>query len=432
MITSRLDALLEHHPMPSWRLAAWPVMIMLAFILTWANFTTLEEVTVTEGVVVPLGDVKTIQHLEGGIVKEIHVTDGQVVTTETPLILLDLATSGVNREELQVRLDGQFLLKARLEAEALGKRNFEFPEDVAKRRPEQVIAQRQNFEARRRQLASSINVFAQAVNQRRQEVKELEAQYRAVTNNLRLGRKRFDMSKNLLRDGLTPEMEHLQLEAEVQSLKGEAQSLKSSIPRAKAAISEAEGRVNEERNRFRSGAREELVKTEQAIGRIQELLTSADEQGMRAMIRSPIDGVVQNMKYNTIGGVIRPGEPILEIVPTGASLVIDAKLNPADRAFVVLDQPVVVKLSTYDYARFGGLDGRVTMVAPDTTIDEKGEPYFRIFVETDKTYLGDDPGLYKITPGMQATVDIHTGEKSVMEYLILPVLKLKHEAFRER
>ena len=139
-----------------------------------------------------------------------------------------------------------------------------------------------------------------------------------------------------------------------------------------------------------------------------------------------------NMKYNTIGGVIRPGEPIMEIVPTGASMVIDAKLKPADRAFVTVDQRVMVKLSTYDYAIFGGLEGKVTMVAPDTVIDEKGEPYFRIFVKTDKTYIGDDPDLYKITPGMQATVDIHTGEKSVMEYLIMPVLKLKSEAFRER
>ncbi len=432
MTTSRLDALLEHHPMPSWRIAAWPVMIMLAAVITWANFSQLEEVTVTEGEVVPLGDVKTIQHLEGGIVKEIHVTDGQVVREGTELILLDLASSGVNREELQVRLDGQLLLKARLEAEAKGKKSIDFPKEVAARRPEQVIAQRQNFEARRRQLAGSISTLAQAVNQRKQEVKELEAQIRSVTKNLRLAKKRFEMSKNLLKDGLTPEMEHLQLEAEVQSLAGEMQALKPSIPRAKSAISEAEGRVNEERNRFRSAAREELVKTEQALGRIQELLVSADEQGMRAMIRSPIDGVIQNLKYNTIGGVVRPGEPIMEIVPTGANLIIDAKLLPADRAFVAVDQPVVVKLSTFDFARFGGLDGQVTMVAPDTSIDEKGEPFFRIFVQTDKTYLGDDPELYKITPGMQATVDIHTGEKSVMEYLIKPVLKLKDEAFRER
>lgn len=432
MTTSRLDALLEHHPMPSWRLAAWPVMILLALVMVWANFTKLEEVTVTDGEVIPLGDFQTIQHLEGGIVKEIHVRDGQTVEKGASLLLLDLASSGVNREELVVRLDGQLLLKARLDAEARGKRTIKFPQEAAQRRPEQLSAQRQNFDARRRQLASSIGALGQAVKQRRQDVKELEAQIRSINKNLRLAKKRFEMSKNLLADGLTPEMEHLQLEAEVQSLVGESQTLKPAVARAKSAISEAESRVNEERNRFRSSAREELVQAEQAIGRIRELLTSADEQGLRAMIRSPIDGVVQNMKYNTIGGVVRPGEPIMEIVPTGASLVIDAKLNPADRAFVTIDQPVMVKLSTYEYAIFGGLEGKVIMVAPDTSIDEQGEPYFRIFVKTDKIYLGDDPELYQITPGMQATVDILTGEKSVMEYLIKPILKLRSEAFRER
>ncbi|NQV48196.1 MAG: HlyD family type I secretion periplasmic adaptor subunit [Rhodospirillaceae bacterium] len=432
MIASRLDALVEHHPMPSWRLIAWPIMILLAVLLTWANFTKLEEVTVTEGVVVPQGDIKTIQHLEGGIVKKINVIDGQLVEEGSPLILLDLATSGVNREELLVRLDAQILLKTRLEAEAQGKKSLVFPEDVAKRRPEQVVAEQQSFEARRRQLASTINILGQAVTQRRQEVKELEAQLRAVTQNLRLARKRFEMSKSLLADGLTPEMEHLQLEAEVESLQGEVQSLKPSIPRTKSAVSEAEGRVNEERNKFRSLARAELSAAEQAIGRVTELLATATEQGVRAMIQSPIAGIVQNMKYNTIGGVVRPGEPIMEIVPTGANLIIDAKLNPTDRGYVTVGQDVVVKLSTYDYAQFGGLDGKVLMVAPDTIIGEDGQPYFRVHVQTDKTYLGDDPDLYKITPGMQATVDIHTGEKSVMEYLIQPVLKLKNEAFRER
>jgi len=295
MTASRLDALLDHHPLPSWRILAWPVMILLAILLVWANFTKLDEVTVAEGEVVPLGDVKTIQHLEGGIVKEIHVTDGERVEKGAPLMLLNLATSGVNREELQVRLDGQLLLKARLEAEALGKRSVAFPKGPAGRRPDQVVAQRKNFEARRRQLASTIDSVSQTVIQRRQEVKELEARLKAVSKNLVLARERLKMSASLLADGLTAKMEHLQLEAEVESLEGDEQSLKPSIPRARSAVSEAESRVSEERNRFRSAARDELVGAEQAIGRIKELLAEATEQGTRALIRSPIAGIVQNM-----------------------------------------------------------------------------------------------------------------------------------------
>lgn len=432
MTTSPLDNLLENYQMPGWRRVAWPVMIMLAFVLVWANFAKLEEVTVAEGVVVPMGDIKTVQHLEGGIVTQIHVADGSLVKKGDPLLLLDLATSGVNREELQVRLDGEILLKARLAAEAQGNKTLSFPADIAKRRPEQVQAQAQNFKARRRQLTSMMNVLSQAVTQRQQEVKELQARHQAIVNNLKLAEERLKLSKSLLVDGLTSKIEHLQLEAEVSGMVGDTKSLESSISRAKSAISEARARVAEEQDRFRSEARQELGKTEQSIGRVQELLASATEQGDRAMIRSPIDGIVQNLAYNTIGGVVRPGEVIMEIVPTGAKLVIDARLNPVDRGYVTLKQPVVVKLSTYDYARFGGLEGHVMMVASDTSIDDAGEHYFRVLVEVEKTYLGDDADLYRITPGMQATIDIHTGERSVMQFLIKPVLKLKAEAFRER
>jgi len=141
---------------------------------------------------------------------------------------------------------------------------------------------------------------------------------------------------------------------------------------------------------------------------------------------------VQKMVVNTVGGVVKPGEPIMEIVPTGDKLVVEARLNPTERGFIVEGQPAVVKISTYDFVRYGGLDGRVIAVAPDASTDENGAPYFRVVVQTDKTYLGKTKDLLPITPGMEATVDIHTGRKSVMDYLVKPVLKLKDEAFRER
>ncbi|MDP4795948.1 MAG: HlyD family efflux transporter periplasmic adaptor subunit, partial [Rhodospirillales bacterium] len=141
---------------------------------------------------------------------------------------------------------------------------------------------------------------------------------------------------------------------------------------------------------------------------------------------------VKNMRYNAVGNVVKPGEPIMEIVPTGDQLVVEAKLNPIDRGYVTVGQAATVKISTYDFARYGGLKGEVIRVAPDSSTDEDGAPYFRVVVQTDKNYLGYNEGDLPITPGMQATVDIHTGKKSVMDYLVKPVLKLRHEAFRER
>ena len=432
MISSeKLDALLVQNPLPGWRLVAWPVMILLALSIGWANFATLDEVSIATGEVVPAGRIRVIQHLEGGIIQEIYVTEGDTVREGQTLLQLDLASGGTNQEELQVRIDNERLVKARLEAEATGS-ELNFPEDVAMRRPAIVAAQRQAYEARRRELSSTIQVMREQVKQRVLEVEELTARSRAVESNYRLALERLKMSKSLLAEGLTAKMEHLELEAEVENLDGEMKSLRPSLPKVEAAVEEARQRQQETESRFRREAQDQLGKIEENIARVTELLSDATAQGIRAEIKSSINGVVKNMRYNSIGNVVKPGEPIMELVPTGDRLVVEAKLNPIDRGYVNEGQAATVKISTYDFARYGGLEGIVIRVAPDSSTDEDGVPYFRVVVQTDKNFLGLHEGNLPITPGMQATVDIHTGEKSVMDYLVKPVLKLRHEAFRER
>jgi len=429
--SERLDNLLTSHPLPSWRIFAWPVMGLLSVLLTWAFFAQLDETAVANGEVVPQGKVRVIQHLEGGIVEQLFVTEGDTVKEGDTLIQLDQSSTGTNQEELSVRLDSQLLVRARLTAEAQGE-ELTFPEDIARKRPKLASSQRQAFDARRRELRSTINVLKEQVKQRELEVQELTARQKAAKRNYKLATERLKMSASLLTEGLTAKMEHLQLEAEVESLDGEMRSLAPSIPKVKAAVEEAKQRLREGQDRFRREAREELGKTEQEIARVREVLKRATEQGSRAEIKSPIGGVVKNLRFNTIGGVVKPGEPVLEIVPTGENLVIQSRLKPTDRGYVTEGQKALVKISTYDYARYGGLDGTVIQVAPDTSLDENGQPYFRVVVQTEKNYLGSEEGSLPIVPGMQATVNIHTGKKSVMDYLIKPVLKLRDEAFRER
>ncbi len=429
--SEKLDMLLNQNPLPSWRLVAWPIMILLLAGVVWANFATLDEVAIATGEVVPAGRIKVVQHLEGGIIQEIYVTEGDTVRAGQTLLQLDLASGGTNQEELLVRLDSERLVKARLEAEADGT-DLTFPEEVASRRPAIVAAQRQAFDARQRELSSTLQVMREQVKQRELEVEELTARARAVESNFNLASERFKMSKSLLSEGLTARMEHLELEAEVENLQGEMGSLKPAMPKAQAAVEEARQRLQEAESRFRREAQDQLGKIEENIARIGELLSDATEQGIRAEIKSSIDGVVKNMRYNSIGNVVQPGEPIMELVPTGDQLVVEAKLNPVDRGYVTEGQDATVKISTYDFTRYGGLEGSVIRVAPDSSTDENGAPYFRVVVQTDKNFLGVVEGDLPITPGMQATVDIHTGEKSVMDYLVKPVLKLRHEAFRER
>ncbi|MEX2311720.1 MAG: HlyD family type I secretion periplasmic adaptor subunit [Rhodospirillales bacterium] len=429
--SDKLDMMLNHNPLPGWRLLAWPVMLLLAIGVTWANFAKLDEVSIATGEVVPAGRIKVVQHLEGGIIQEIYVSEGDVVREGQTLLQLDLASSGTNQEELQVRYDSNVLVKARLIAEATGN-ELVFPEDVAKRRAAIVSAQRQAYEARRRELSSTVQVMREQVKQRELEVEELTARSRAVETNYKLASERLKMSKSLLAEGLTAKMEHLQLEAEVENLDGEMKSLRPSLPKVMAAVEEAKQRQQETESRFRREAQDQLGKIEEDIARVTELLSKATEQGFRAEIKSTINGVVKNMRYNAVGNVVKPGEPIMEIVPTGDKLVVEAKLNPIDRGYVTVGQAATVKISTYDFARYGGLKGAVIRVAPDSTTDEDGVPYFRVVVRTDKNYLGTNEGDLPITPGMQATVDIHTGKKSVMDYLIKHVQKLRDEAFRER
>lgn len=427
----RLDALLRSHPPSSGRALAWPIVLLLASLLLWSGFARLDEVAVATGEVVPEGKVKVIQHLEGGIIDKIFVSEGTSVRAGDPLVLLDLATSGVNRNELLARLDTERLRRARLAAE-YGGAPMTLPAEAALRHPEVAEAERQAFEARRHDLAASLSVLREQSRQRELEVQELESKRRAIANNLALTQERLKLSQSLLKDGLTPRVEHIKLQSEVEQLQGQLNALAPALPRARAAVAESEQRLRETETRFRRQTQEEMREAEQTIARLTELLAEATDQGRRAEIKSPIDGVVKKLRYNTLGGVVAPREPIMEIVPTADTLVIAARLNPVDRGYVGVGQPALVKISTYDFVRHGGLNGTVQHVAPDATPDGNGGVHFEVVVATERAYLGGAPGELPISPGMPAMVDIHTGTRTVLDYLLTPVLKLRHEAFRER
>jgi adhesin transport system membrane fusion protein len=204
------------------------------------------------------------------------------------------------------------------------------------------------------------------------------------------------------------------------------------VPRAESTLAEAKARYEEEQEKSVRRLIDSLAGVELQIARVDTLINQASDQFRRTIIRSPIDGVVKNMRYNTIGGVVRSGEPIMEIVPVADNLVIEAKLKTIDRGYVQVGQRAVVKILTYDFVRYGSLNGIVERIGASTNVDQNGEPYYQVIVQTEKNYLGAEKGLLPIAPGMQATVDIHTGTRTVLNYFIKPVLKLRDEAFRER
>jgi len=422
--------LVAKYPLPTWRLPAAFVVLLLTAALAWAALNKLEEVSVANGEVVPQGQVKVIQHLEGGIIKNVLVQEGQSVAAGQELALLDLATVGIDMDELLVRLDALNLKRARLVAEANGTEP-EFPAESGDRLPELLAAEKLLMEARRAQFDSEREVFAQQISQRRQEIKEVSAQIASVKKSLALTEERFFLSLSLVADNLVPRLEHLELQGEVEQLRGTLARLQAALPRIRSALKEMVEREKGVMLGFRREAQLEEGEVELEIARINQNLNRATDQERRTSIVSPIDGVVKNLAHTTQGGVVRPGEPIMEIVPTRDRLVVEVQLDPRDIGHVRVGQKAIVKVSTYDYIRYGGLEGTVANIGADATTDRNGVTFFKVFVETERSSLGEDDEL-PIIPGMQATVDIHTGEKAVLTYLVQPVLKLRHEAFRER
>lgn len=414
----------------SWRLTGGVVAFLLVGALIWASIASLDEVSIADGEVVPQGQVRLIQHLEGGIIKELFVEDSARVKAGQPLVELDLASGGVNREELQVRIDGLVLKRARLAALAT-ETAPSYPPDAAERHPQLVVAENEALSLTRAQLESRLASAQGRVDQRALEVAELEARQRAFAASLPLVEERYRLSLSLLEEQLTPRMEHLERERELEELKGEVDRLRSNLPRAKSALAEAREAAREISLEFRRAISEQITLVELEIARELERLVKATEQRSRTVIASPIEGVVQNLAYHTIGGVVGPGDAIMQIVPSRERLLIEARLDPRDIGHVQVGQRAVAKVSTYDFVRYGGLEGQVVSIAADADTDRSGQHYFRVVVETTESALGPD-GSLPIIPGMQATIDIHTGEKRVLDYLVQPVLKIRSEAFRER
>lgn len=427
-----LDLLMEESGRPSFVSAAYLVASFISCLILWALFVELDEVSVAQGEVIPSAKVKLIQHLEGGILRRLAVQEGDTVKAGDTLLQLSLGTVGASSEEMQIRIDAMQMAKLRLKAEINGEVP-QFPADLVLKRSEMVKSERATFNARRAALQSKLAVILNQVQQRDREINELRARKAAIEANLKLSLERVRISSRLLKRGLTPRMEHLELVRERESLDGENKVLAQAVPRAVSALAEARARLKEESEKFKTRAVEELNRVEVELARLQKTISEATDRDKRTNIKSPIAGIVKNLKFNTIGGVVKPGESILQIVPIEDELVVQAQLRPQDRGYVREGQRTVVKITTYDFIRYGGLDGIVTRIAADTnTNPDTKEPYYEVIVKTNKNHLGSEQGKLQITPGMVATIDIHTGTRKVIDFIINPVLKLKHEAFRER
>jgi adhesin transport system membrane fusion protein len=414
----------------SWIFLIFALLLFMSAI-TWAKFAELEEVTRGEGRIIPSGKIQIVQSLEGGIVESINVAVGERVSEGQILIKIDDTSVAASLGELDARKNALNGKIARLEAEMAGRGSVRYTEELKADAPGVVASENRLFSLRRSNYGNNVNVLRSRKDQREQEIAELRTNINNLENQLQIARDELALNEKIA--DIVPQSELLQLRREVSRLSGEIDVARSGITRAQSAVREASGLLNAERSTFRQEAQAELTEARADLNVLLAGSKAAGDRVERAGVRSPVDGIVNEIHVNTLGGVIQPGKDLVEIVPFGENLLVEARIRPQDIAFLSTQQKARVKITAYDYSIYGGLNGYVERIGADSITDEvTGETYFPIDVRANTANFKKDNENLPVTPGMVASVDIITGQKSVLQYLLKPVNKARYEGLRER
>ena len=413
----------------------WATALFVVAALVWAALADLDEVIVGEGKVIPSNRVQVVQNLEGGIVSEIMVQAGDMVRKDQPLLRIDDTRFAASSREGQAKDNALLARIARLGAEA-GGTPFVAPRQVEKDDPKLIAQERSLYASRLRELQANQAVLQQQADQRRQELTEKRSRAEQLQQSRDLVVKELTMTRPLAQQGVVSEVEVLRLERQVNDFQGELDAARLAIPRLEAALREVQQKSAELTAHFHAESMKELNQARAEQAALSAANTALDDRVMRTIVRAPLAGVVKQVKTSTVGGVIQPGMDLVEIVPVEDSLLIEARVRPADIAFLRPGQEAMVKLSAYDFSIYGGFPATLEQISADTlTTDKPGEradSFYQIRVRTKQNKPSGHDELLPIMPGMVATVDIKTGKKTVLHYVMKPIIKTKEVALRER
>ncbi|MEW5009902.1 MAG: HlyD family type I secretion periplasmic adaptor subunit [Cycloclasticus sp.] len=410
----------------------WLFISFFFIAVTWASFAELDEVTRGSGKTTPASHIQVIQNLEGGILAEILVKEGQQVEKGQALLQLDAVRFSSSLNENKLKYYELLAATARLSAEVANK-VLTIPKEVLTIAPEIAHNARQLFESRRNELEASTKILDEQIIQRGQELIELKAKAGQISRSYQLLKEEVDMSAPLVDEGAMSRVELLRIKREANDLRGQLTAARLSIPRVQSALDEAKNKLSETQIRFQTKALEELNQAKAELDRTSESTLALEDRVTRTRVISPVKGIIKQLKVTTVGGVIQPGMDLLEIVPLEDQLLIEAEIRPADIAFLHPGQKAIVKLTAYDFSIYGGLEAELEHISADSiTNEEDGENYYIIRLRTNKNYLEKNGAKLNIIAGMTAEVDILTGKKSVLDYILKPILKAQQRALRER
>ncbi len=416
------------------RFLIFVVVLVALFVGTaigWMSWAKVDVVIRGSGKVSPASQVQNIQSLEGGIISEILVLEGQAVQQGQPLLKISDVAFASSYEENRLLYLELLARSARLDAEAFN-RDFKALTEINEEAPRLLASEKSLFDSNLLQLKETLKGLEEKIRQQKSATHEAESRQKQLQRSLRLVKKEIEIKQPLVDRGIISEVEFLQLQQREAELEGEIESVQLSIPRIRSTIDEARFNKQKEKLNFQNNAKKELNEVNAELGRIQEAQNALQDRVKRTTLRSPVNGIVQRLYVNTIGGVISPGINILDIVPQEDALLVELQIKPADIAYVSVGQFARLKFSAYDFAIHGSLQGIVVFVSADTVTNDDGQSFFVVRVKPIKSFLGAQPGKLPVKIGMTAEADIITDKKTILSYLTNPIHRGINKALRER
>ncbi|RUU25709.1 HlyD family type I secretion periplasmic adaptor subunit [Mesorhizobium sp. M6A.T.Ca.TU.002.02.2.1] len=408
---------------------------LFVVFVAWAAFAEVDEIARGDGKVIPASKTQIIQASEAGVVQEIAVKIGQVVRKNDLIIRLDNTLNTSSLGEQQAKSRALEVRIARLKYEQSGNLAgpFPCPAGIQSIAPQICDNEQKLLTARRENFDNKLSVLKSRLDQREKELDEAAANSDRLTRNLAVSDQEAKLVGSMVKKGLMARTEQIRVEREQTELNGQLNLSGETVKKIRSTITEAQLQVDELGLQLQQEALDELTQALAELSVVDETIRGATDKVARTDIRSPVDGIVNTLELNTVGAFVQPGSVVAGIVPTSETLLIEARVSPRDVAFIRPDQEALIKVTAYDFSIFGGIEGKVSNITADSLVDEKtGEPFYQVRVATDKSTLERDGKAYSIIPGMICSVDIKTGRKTILSYLLKPINKARQEAMSER
>lgn len=426
-----LEAAIRLRPTITSNLMLISVSGLVFFILMWATFSRIDEVTHGEGQVVPTSEIQIVQSLEGGVLQELKVSEGTVVQKGQVLAKISDVAFASEERGTEVRQDALLIKKARLEAEA-NDTAFSIPADLKAKAPSIASNEEQLYRSRQTEVENATSILHDRIARAQSQISEANAKISRLSKSKKLVQEELTITQKMVEQRAVPKLDEIRLSRDLNDLSGQINETSQEISGMDADLRTARKELEDQKTKFRSQALGELNDVQTQLSQLTENLTAIGDRVDRSELRSPVDGVVNRIMLKTIGGIVEPAMKLIEIVPMDDELKIMAKVSPSEIAFLKPGQPVKVKISAYDPQRYGALDGKLERIGANSVNDSKGNVFFEIEVRTDKNHLGTAEKPLPITPGMVAQTEIITGDRSILQYLMRPVLRAKDKALTER